>query len=198
MALRARTSVGRAMACLVLGFASPAAAEAPHATLEVDAFGGLVKRNGPAVAEARSTRNGGLALAVTVLLRTRYPFAPFVDVGYYPLLASDRVVSLDGRPSLVLDRMWAYGFAGGAALDLGPVRARFGVGAYDLWVSPTTTATRSTTSELDFGYFVGLAGYPLVRERLRIGLEARAGLVVEAEVPFFSIGATLGGDAVRF
>ena len=189
---------------LALATLAPAAAlgaEPPKRAVEVDAFGGLLKRNGLSVPDDTSTRNGGAALALGVHYRTRYFLAPFVEAGYYSLAASDRVVDLGSGPALVLNSSWAFGFMGGAALDVWRVRLRAGLGAYDLFVRTVTTgasAARSTVSELDFGYVASASVYPLVRDRFRVGVEARVGLVVEAQVGFLAVGVTLGGDAIPF
>lgn len=182
----------------LLGPASAIGAEPPKRAIEIDAFGGLLKRNGLSVSNDTSTRNGGVALALGVHYRSGYFLAPFVEAAYYSLAASDRVVDLGGGPALVLNRSWTFGFMGGVALDVWRVRLRAGLGAYDLFVRTVTPGVRSTVSELDFGYVAGAAVYPLVRDRFRVGVEARVGLVVEAQTGFLSLGATLGGDAISF
>jgi hypothetical protein len=198
---------------LLLAIASSVGAAEPakkRAALEIDAFGGLVKRNGlQPISDDTSTRNGGSALALGVHYRSGYFLAPFVEAAYYSLAASDRIADLgsgDGGPTLVLNRSWAFGFMGGVALDLWRVRLRAGLGAYDLFVRTVTSGTtssaaaaaRSTVSELDFGYLAGATMYPLVRERFRVGIEARVGLVVEGQIGFIALGATMGGDAFTF
>jgi hypothetical protein len=173
-------------------------AEPATRALEVDVFGGLLRRGGLTVSDELSTRNGGPALAMSAQYRSRYFLAPFLDVGYYSLAASDRVVDLGGGATHVVNGSWAFGFSGGAALDIWRVRLRAGLGAYDLVVRTVTPAARSTVSELDFGYVASATAYPLVRGRVRIGIEARVGLIVEAQTGFISLGATLGGDAISF
>ena len=182
----------------LLGPASAIGAEPAKRAFEIDAFGGLLKRSGLSVSDDTSTRNGGVALALGVHYRSGYFLAPFVEAAYYALAASDRVVDLGGGPALVLNRSWTFGFMGGVALDVWRVRLRAGLGAYDLFVRTVTPGVRSTVSELDFGYVAGAAVYPLVRDRFRVGVEARVGLVVEAQTGFLSLGATLGGDAISF
>jgi hypothetical protein len=98
----------------------------------------------------------------------------------------------------VLNRSWAFGFTGGVALDVWRVRLRAGLGLYDLVVRTVTPGARATVSELDFGYVAGATFYPLLRDRVRVGVEARVGLVVEGQVGFIALGATLGGDAISF
>jgi len=197
--MRALTAVG----LLVLATLVPATsfgAEPPKRALEVDAFGGILRRGNLTVPDDVSTRNGGLALALAVHYRSRYFLSPFLEAAYYSLAASDRVVDLglgSGR-SYVLNSSWAFGFTGGAALDIWRVRLRVGVGAYDLFVRTVTLGARSTVSELDFGYVASASVYPLVRDRFRVGFEARVGLVVEAQTGFIALGATLGGDAISF
>lgn len=175
-----------------------ARADVPPRALEIDVFGGVTKRGGLSVQDDLSTRNGGGAAALGVLYRSRYFLSPFLDFAYYPLSASERVVDLGRGPELVTNRAWTFGFTGGAALDLWRVRLLAGLGAYDLRVSTWSSGERSTVSELDFGYVVGASAFPLVRDRLRVGVEARAGLIVEAQTALASVGLTIGGDAVTF
>lgn len=191
-------SIAGLFALALLGPASALGAEPAKRAVEVDAFGGLIKRNGLEVSDETSTRNGGVALALGVHYRSGYFVAPFVEAAYYSLAASDRVVDLGSGPTLVLNRSWTFGFMGGVALDVWRIRLRAGLGAYDLFVRTVTPGARSTVSELDFGYLAGATVYPLVRDRFRVGVEARVGLVVEAQTGFLSLGATLGGDAISF
>ena len=194
-----RSLVLAAVAALAaLAPASALGAEPAKRALELDVFGGLLKRNGLSVSDDRSTRNGGAALAFAAHYRSGYFLAPFLEAAYYSLAASDRVLDLGSGPTLVLNRSWAFGFTGGVALDVWRVRLRAGLGAYDLFVRTVTPGARSTVSELDFGYLAGASVYPLVRDRWRVGIEARVGLVVEAQIGFLSLGATLGGDAISF
>jgi len=186
------------LALSLLAPASSLGAEPAKRALEVDAFGGLLRRSALTVPDETSTRNGGAALALGVVYRTRYFLAPFLEAAYYSLAASDRVVDLGSGPTLVLNRSWAFGFMGGAAFDIWRVRLRAGLGAYDFFVRTVTPGARSTVSELDFGYVASAAVYPLVRDRFRVGIEARVGLIVEAQTGFLSFGATLGGDAISF
>lgn len=197
MALRVRISAV-VVGCVVLASSNSASAAPRSRAIEVDAFGGLVKRSGPSVTDAVSTRNGGIAVAVTAAFRSPYFLAPFVDVGYYPIVASDRALDLGGQRAVVLNRLWAFGFVGGAAIDVWKLRGRFGVGAYDVVTSTDTPDAHSTVSELDFGYLASVTFHPLVRDRFRVGIEARAGLMVEAETRIVTLGATLGGDAITF
>lgn len=201
--MRATPSGAGLALALLLSLAAPgtASAEPAKRALEIDSFGGLLKRNGLTVADDTSTRNGGAALTLGVHYRTRYFLAPFLEGAYYSLAASDRVLDLGAGPVLVLNRSWACGFVGGVALDVWRVRLRAGLGAYDLFVRTVTTgasAARSTVSELDFGYLAGASVYPIVRDRFRLGIEARVGLIVEAQVGFVAAGLTLGGDAISF
>jgi hypothetical protein len=173
-------------------------AEPARRALEVDVYGGLLRRNGLSVTDDTSTRNGGAALALGAHYRTAYFLAPFAEVAYYTLAASDRVVDLGSGPVQVLNRSWAFGFTSGFALDVWRLRLRAGLGLYDLVVRTETPGARSTVSELDFGYVAGATFYPLLRDRVRLGIEARVGLVVEGQVGFIALGATLGADAISF
>lgn len=93
-------------------------ASADEPRLEIDLTAGLVRRNGlggdPKVSPddpvqpetggapptfSSSTRNGGLGGAVTVLFRSRYFLSPLVDLAYYPLSSTDRVLDLGLAPS---------------------------------------------------------------------------------------------------
>jgi hypothetical protein len=175
-----------------------ARAEAATTALELDVSAALVRRGALSVSDELSTRNGGVGVAVTALYRSRYFLAPFVDLAYYPLSASERAVDLGRGRELVTNRAWTFGFTGGVALDVWRVRLLAGLGAYDLRVQTWAAGERSTVSERDFGYMAGASVYPLVRERIRVGFQARVGLVVEAQTGFLCFGATLGGDAVTF
>jgi hypothetical protein len=186
------------IACTLLVPDSSRGAEPARRALELDAFGGALRSNVRSVPGSLSTRNGGVGLALVALYRSRYFLAPFAEVGYFSLAASDRVVDVGSGPVSVLNRSWAFGFAGGVALDVWRLRFRAGLGFYDLVVRTVTPGARSTVSELDFGYLAGVTVYPLVRDRFRVGVEARAGFIVEAETGFLSLGATLGGDAITF
>ena len=182
----------------LLATPSLAKADVPSRTLELDAYGGLARRGGLSAPDAISSRNGGGALAATVLLRSRYFLAPFLDVAYYPLSAGERAADLGRGPELVTNRAWTFGITAGAALDVWRLRLSAGLGAYDLRVQTWAAGERSTVNEIDFGYVVGVAVYPVVERRIRVGLSARAALMVEAEIPVLSIGLTLGGDALSF
>jgi hypothetical protein len=65
-------------------------------------------------------------------------------------------------------------------------------------VRSTVLGETITPTELDGGYMFAVSGWFLVRSRVRVGLEARLGLIVEADMPMLALGATIGGDALTW
>lgn len=185
-----------------LVLAQPASAEPAKKALEVGAFGGhswmlrVHTEN-----ESRSwKRNGGEAFAGYALYRSPYFLAPFVDVGYFPLYASQESREV-GAPFGTLrstNSMATWSFMAGPAFDVWRLRFRAGMGAYYLRVRSTVLGETVTPSELNGGYMFAASGWLLRQSRLRVGLEARVGLIVEADTPLFALGATLGGDALTW
>lgn len=187
---------------LVLAWASGARAEAPDRFLEVGVFGGhsfqlrVHQEN-----EARTwSKNGGEAFAAYALFRSPYFLSPWVDVGYFPLYASQETREV-GPPFGTLhstNSLTTLAFTAGPAFDVWRLRIRAGMGAYRLQVRSTVLGETITPSELDGGYVFALSGWFLMRSRVRVGLEARLGLIVEADLPFLALGATVGGDALTW
>jgi len=52
--------------------------------------------------------------------------------------------------------------------------------------------------EIDMGYAFCVSGWFLRRARVRVGLDARLVLIVQADMPLAALGVTLGGDAVSW
>ena len=180
-----------------------ASAEEPRAryALEVDAFGGydLMVQGRSTQAREIWSKNGGGAIAASLSFRTPW-VSPFVDVGYYPLYASQSRVDLG--PSIGSVRstgsLAAIGVLGGLGAEWWRLRLRLGIGLYDVDVRATVLGRTIAPRELDGGYLVALRGVVVRSRRVEVGLEARGGFVVEADTSFVSFGVTIAGDAVTF
>jgi hypothetical protein len=188
---------------LLVCLASAARAETrPTKALEVGATGGYswMLRVEDSDAVRVWSRNGGEAVSAYVLYRSPYFLSPFIDVGYFPLYASQETRAV-GAPFGTLasdNKLGTWAFIAGPALDVWRLRFRAGLGAYRLQVRSTVLGQTITPSELDGGYMFGVSGWFLVRSRVRVGLDARVGLIVEADTPLLALGATIGGDALTW
>ncbi|MCK6532216.1 MAG: hypothetical protein L6Q84_04515 [Polyangiaceae bacterium] len=185
-----------------LALAPPASAEPAKKALEVGAFGGhsWMLRVHTENEERTWQRNGGEAFAAYAAYRSPYFLAPFVDVGYFPLFASQETREV-GPPFGTLgstNSLVTWSFMAGPAFDVWRLRFRAGMGAYYLRVRSTVLGQTVTPSELDGGYLFAVSGWFLRQARVRVGAEARLGLIVEADTPLFALGATLGGDALTW
>lgn len=186
--------------CLVSSWALSVHAE--DTSLEVGAFGGhsVQLRVHQENEERTWSKNGGESFAAYALLRSSYFLSPYVDAGYYPLFASQETREVGppfGRLTST-NSLSTLAFVGGAAFDVWHLRFRAGLGAYRLRVSSTVLGETISPTELDGGYMFAVSGWFLMRSRVRVGLEARLGLIVEADLPFLAVGATLGGDALTW
>ncbi len=188
---------------LVTALSASARAEAPpRKFLEVGAFGGhsFMLRVHSENEERTWARNGGEAFAAYVLYRSPYFLSPYVDVGYFPLYASQETREV-GPPFGTLhstSSLATWGFVAGPAFDVWRLRFRAGMGAYRVQVRSTVLGETITANELDGGYMFAASGWFLLRSRVRVGLEARLGLIVEADIPLLTLGATIGGDALTW
>lgn len=180
-----------------------AAAEEPRArhAIELDAFGGydvMVQGRAPFARETWS-HNGGGAIAGSLAWRTPW-VSPFVDVGFYPLYASQSRVDLGPGLGAVraTSSLAATGVIGGLGVEWWRLRLRAGIGFYDVAVRSTVLGETIAPRELDGGYLVSLRGAVLRSRRVDVALEARGGFIVEADTSFLSFGVSLGGDAIAF
>ena len=201
--MSARRCIGAAVALGLMALAAPSAAEearAPYA-LEVAAFGGydVLLQGKTSPAQETWARSGGGALAFSVSFRTPY-VTPFVDVGYYPLYASQSRVDLGSGLGTVTSTgtLASVGVLGGLGVDVWRLRLRGGIGVYDVDVRGAVLGKALTTHEADMGYLLALRGAVVRGARLEVGLEARAGFIVEADCAFGSFGVVLSGDALTF
>jgi hypothetical protein len=187
---------------LALAWARSAGAEPAKKALEAGVFAGyswqLRVHSGQ---ETRTwSRNGGESFAGYAVYRSPYFLAPFVDVAIIPLYASQETREV-GAPFGTLrstSSLSAWSFMAGPAFDVWRLRFRVGMGAYYLRVRSTVLGETVTPSELDGGYLMAVSGWLLRQSRVRVGLEARLGLVVEADLPLAALGVTLGGDALTW
>lgn len=200
--MRAR-ALGVAVGAAIALVAAPAAAEDPRArfALTLDAFGGydLMIQGRSSAARDEWSRNGGGAVAGSLALRTPW-VSPFVDVGWYPLFASQARVDLGSGlgSARATSSLAAVGFVAGLGVELWRVRLRAGLGGYDVGVRSTVLGDTMRTRELDGGYLFSLRGAVVRSRRIDVGLEARFGFIVEADTSFASLGLALGGDAITF
>ena len=203
--MSARARVGTAIALGVAAVVAASAADAEEArapyALEIGAFGGydVLLQGKTSPAQETWARNGGGALAFSVSVRTPY-VTPFVDVGYYPLYASQARVDLGSGLGTVTSTgtLASVGVLGGLGVDVWRLRLRGGIGAYDVAVRGAVLGKALTTHEADMGYLLALRGAVVRGARLEVGLEARAGFIVEADCAFGSLGVVLSGDALTF
>jgi hypothetical protein len=86
----------------------------------------------------------------------------------------------------------------GPAVDLWRLRLQAGVGIYQVRVRSTVLGRTVDPSEIDMGYAFALSGFVVRGARLKVGLQARLGVIVEADLTFASLGIVLTGDALRF
>jgi hypothetical protein len=144
-----------------------------------------------------SKRDGGIALGLGVVLRSRYFLSPFIDVHYHSLLRSTDQVDLGalGGPSLANNSLSTLDAVAGAALDLWRIRVRGGVALAFVYVHSTINGDTLRSSERDMGYFLGIGGYLWKSKRFKVGIEARTMLILNANIGFVSLGATASGDA---
>jgi hypothetical protein len=187
----------------VASLASSAHAESrPRHALEVGLFGGhsWSLRVHTENEQRVWSKNGGEAFAAYALFRSPYFLSPYIDVGYYPLYASQEARDV-GPPFGTLhstSSMSTLAFVAGPAFDFWHLRLRAGMGAYRLQVRSTVLGETITPAELDGGYLFAVSGWFLVRSRVRVGLEGRLGLIVEADIPMAAVGVTIGGDALTW
>jgi hypothetical protein len=182
--------------------AAPATASAQTKALEVDAFGGVSRALRVESSDEHRiwSRNGGESFALGAVYRSPYFLSPFVDFAYYPYFASQETRDV-GPPFGSLrstNSLSVVAITAGAAYDVWRLRFRAGIGTHQLRVSSTVLGERIEPREIDMGYAFGVAGWLLMRHRVRIGAEARVVLVVESDMPILALGATIGGDAISW
>jgi hypothetical protein len=83
-------------------------------------------------------------------------------------------------------------------VDFWRLRVGLGIGAYNLGVSSTVDGVSQSVSEWDMGYSFLVAGRVFTYGRLRVGLQVRGLLIIEAEVNTLSVLLDLGFDALRW
>src|SRR5260370_41094161 len=86
----------------------------------------------------------------------------------------------------------------GAALDVWRIRVRGGVALAFVMVHSTLNGDTLRSTERDMGYFFGLGGYLLQSKRLKVGIEARTMLILNANIGFVSLGATVAGGVLNW
>jgi hypothetical protein len=182
--------------------AAPPAVEAPRLwALEVDLRGawGFMVQPSPDHTGETSRRNGGPAVGGSVLFRTAYFLAPFLDVYFQPLYRSESVLDLGSLgPAQASRSLRTLGVVGGAGFDFWRLRLAAGIGAYQMQVHQTLNGRTMRTSEWDMSYLFSAGGFVWGWDRIRVGLESRLGIIVDGGTTFFSVGIVVAGDAVRW
>lgn len=205
MTVRAAVCAARLALLLDGAISSRAAAEQtqdPY-TLELNLFGGYNRMYLPTPAHRGevSQRDGGLAIAVGSLLRTKYFLSPFIDVNYHSLMRSTDQVDLGpslGGPALANNFLSVVGLLGGAALDVWRLRIRAGLGLDFVLVHSKVNGAALTSSEKDMSYFLALGGYLWRSGRFKLGIEARTSVILNANIGFVTLGVTGNADLLRW
>ncbi len=176
--------------------------EKPYA-IELDLFAGYNRLYLPRPSRRGevSKRDGGIALGIGAVFRTKYFLSPFFDVHYHSLLRSTDQVDLGaglGGPTLANNSLSTLDAVTGAALDVWRIRVRAGVALAFVMVHSTLNGDTLRSTERDMGYFFGLGGYLLQSKRFKVGIEARTMLILNANIGFVSLGATVAGDVFNW
>lgn len=170
--------------------------------LEVGTYYGIARTLAPKVAHGteRSSHNGGSTLALDLTYRTPYFLSPFIDLSYVPLYSGESNVDLGGGLGVAhaVSSVHAFGVVAGPGFDVWRLRARAGIGAYDVIVHAAARGETAHAAELDLGYAFSIGGFLLKRDRFRIGLEGRLLVIADASMTAGSLGLTIGFDPVRF
>ncbi len=173
--------------------------EKPYA-IELDLFAGYNRLYLPRPSRRGevSKRDGGVAIGIGAVFRSRYFLSPFFDVHYHSLLRSTDQVDLGpalGGQTLANNSLSTLDAVAGAALDLWRIRVRGGVALAFVLVRSTLNGDTLHSTERDMGYFFGVGGYLWQSKRFKVGVEARTMLILNANIGFVSLGATVAGDA---
>lgn len=188
--------------CAVASRSSAAETEPPYA-LELSLFTGYNRMYLPTPAHRGevSQRDGGLALAMGAIFRSRYFLSPFIDLNYHSLLRSTDQVDLGpslGGPVLANNFLSVLGLIGGAALDVWRLRLRAGLGLDFVLVHSKVDGVPLNSSERDMSYFFAIGGYVWRARRFKLGIEARTSLILNANIGFVTLGITGSGDVFRW
>ena len=182
--------------------AGPAAADPPRHTIEVDLSGGydVVSLTDVHHGQEVWSRRGGGSATVGLTYRSPYFLSPFLDVGYYPIFASQSVVDVGSyggrvRATGTLDAIAAFL---GPALDLGRFRIGAGVGAYQLHSTASVNGSTFSTRELHTGYALDVSFYLLRESGVSVGLDSRATIIQDSDIVVLTLGATVGADVISF
>jgi hypothetical protein len=172
--------------------------EKPYA-IELDLFTGYNRLYLPRPARRGevSRRDGGIAVGIGAVFRSRYFLSPFLDVHYHSLLRSTDQVDLGpalGGAMVANNSLSTLDAVAGAALDVWRIRVRGGVALAFVFVHSTINGVTLRSSERDMGYFLGIGGYLWQSKRFKVGIEARTMLILNANIGFVSLGVTAAGD----
>jgi opacity protein-like surface antigen len=144
------------------------------------------------------SRNGGPTVGLGVIYRSSYFLSPVLDVVFQPLYRSTRDVDVGAGPTTNSASLRTLGVSLGAVLDIWKLRLGAGIGDYKVLVRSSLNGNSLRASEWDMGYTCSAGVFLWNSPRLRIGLESRVGMIIDAETTFFSIGAFVAGDALRW
>jgi hypothetical protein len=172
----------------------------PLSALEVDLHLGYGFMVQPKVDHRGETfsRNGGPTVGLGVIYRTSYFLSPALDFVFQPLYRSTRDVDVGAGLTTNSASLRTLGVSLGAVLDVWKLRLGVGVGDYKVLVHSTLNGNTLSASEWDMGYTFSAGMFLWNSPRLRIGLESRVGMIIDAQTSFFSIGAFVAGDALRW
>lgn len=193
-------SVAAALLLTVTGVAEPPPRPQPRNVFEASVLLGPSYVFGTPLPNAISDRRVGMGGGVALFYRSRYFLTPFVDVGYSILSrGSARVPDFEpGGPGVIDDRLDAWHFSAGAALDVWRLRFRAGVALYLLGVSSKLAGVESSTSDLSVGSLLGVTANVLRARRFFLGLDFVAHNAPQANVHYLRAGLSVHGDILSF
>jgi len=137
---------------------------------------------------------GGAGFAATVAYRGPHFTHPFVDLGYVPILSSEKQVDVtapDGSTSSVAadSSSSALGLVIGPGWDVDWFRLRVGIGVYDVFVSTTVDGATNSASTLELGFLASATALVWRPDPFAFGFETR---LVALQTPTLGITQTMG------
>lgn len=194
---------------LVAALAAPSLAHADEApkkektkSIELSGVTGLTFVSGAPASPsgAISDRTVGMNIALEALYRTRVPFSPFLDLHTATLSSGATRVEAGpwGPPFVASASLSTWGVFAGAAGDLGPLRARFGLGISGLVMHSKTPMSESEAASVAAGTLGSLALRFLTVGPLRFWIEGRFVHLPSSGMVYGSVGLQLAGDLFKF
>lgn len=140
----------------------------------------------------------GLSLAAGMVLRTPHFASPYVELGYARVYRSTVSVTDAYGATTSSNAMATRHALFGLAFDLWRFRVSLGFGLFDLGVRSTLRESTLNAHEIDLGYTASLTGYLLRGPRWKVGIEARALFVTEANLNTYALLLNCAWDALQW